>query len=55
MRRACVKERKCETYPHVKCVPLSWQSFKWSTALTEGELVGVEVVGDVLGEEDGDF
>ena len=49
------QEMKCETYSHVKCVPLSWQTFKWSIALTEGELVGVEVVGDMLGEEDGDF
>ena len=40
-------------YLHAKCVPLSWQSFKWSTAPTDGELVGVEVVGDMLGTEDG--
>ena len=49
------QERKCKTYSHDKCVPLSCQSFKWSTALTEGELVGVEVVGDVVGDDVGDF
>ena len=32
-------------------VCLSWQSFNWTTAPTEGELVGVEVVGDILGKE----
>ena len=41
--------------PHVKCVPLYRQSLDWNTSLTEGELVGAEVVGDMLGEEEGDF